>query len=351
MRIKIAIFITIFFGFNNTVFSVDYYKYYLNTSKAELYILEFNYKEALSSYEKAFSEVDIPWAIDYHNACIASILCKEFDKTYTYLYSLLEKGLPKSYYIENYDSLIKDQKKWITLKSNLDSELKRINEKKRTDIKEELKSRIDLDQYYRKQMNVSEVEYIDSFKYVVVDNMSYYLELIDSFGVPDENLMNIKDPRDVSPVAGLLILHFLQQQMMCAKHKPDYIPSYMEDRPDVYSKAICYCNNNSIIDYPLISILRKAVLNGEMRICTLSSLYSYILSDIKSPKFFSKYSSEGTFLWTFSEEQDKLLMDLYNKILDKKRQVNEKIYEQFLLGWQTIDFPENFIKHPEWYKF
>ncbi len=76
---------------NNTV------SYYINIYKAELCLMDSNFGKALQYYEEAFKNIDIPWATDYHNACLASVFSGEHDKTFDYLDKLLEKGIHEEY--------------------------------------------------------------------------------------------------------------------------------------------------------------------------------------------------------------------------------------------------------------
>ena len=68
------------------------YKYYQLVNKAELSVIDSNFKKALQLFEKAFVYKQSPFAVDIYNAAVCAMMLKDYRKTSTYLTKVFEKG-------------------------------------------------------------------------------------------------------------------------------------------------------------------------------------------------------------------------------------------------------------------
>ncbi len=86
--------------FIQIAFSQDYtLDYFPHVNKAESFLVDGNYEDALSEYEVAFKLKG--FGNDYYNASICSVLSNHFELATKYLLKLADKGLTISYLKKN----------------------------------------------------------------------------------------------------------------------------------------------------------------------------------------------------------------------------------------------------------
>lgn len=179
----------------NDNFIKNYYPY---INKAEMFIVNSNFKEAYLHYEKAFKNVHLPFVKDIHNALVCSIKLKLKKKPYTYLKKMANKGLPfenlkNNGYIKLYIEKNNLQKFYI----------KNYKDKRNNDLVLKLEALLNSDQALRKLPNIPKEQLWrqDSI------NAKNLIDLFSIYGFPNEEEIGYKGILPKEELYSLIIIH------------------------------------------------------------------------------------------------------------------------------------------------
>lgn len=163
------------------------YSNYIN--KAELFITENKFSDALVYYDSARFVKSIPFARDAYNAAVCAASIKNDDKCYFYLKVLIDKGVSlkhmQSVDLLNYFLKTKKGKQLIDYTKHNDA---RYNKRLRSII-DSLEA---ADQFFRSKEG-KYVVYIDTIKKIDASNAFFLVKFIEKYGFPSEEMIGIKD--------------------------------------------------------------------------------------------------------------------------------------------------------------
>lgn len=217
---------------------INYVKnYYPYTHKAELALIDSNYKESLQYYQKAFHNVKGGFAKDYYNATVLAFLLKKEDIAFQYCDTLLAKGMGQS----SIDGILRnvtdwdDWEKWQgKLKARKKVKVKKFNLVYRKELEEIFK----LDQDVRKKGGI-EVYQTD------VKNAQRIKALIEQYGFPSEEVIGFEKVSDF------------------------FVPQYPYRIVLLHYMRLCKDDKKL---YSFVKMLKKAIKDGELHIHLGSSL-------------------------------------------------------------------------------
>lgn len=188
---------------------IDYrlsYHPYIN--KAELAIVDSNFKLALENYHRAFKMVEIGFGRDYHNAALCAIELGKFDDALQHLSKLAFKGVEKSYFVNNKDD-------YIELHNNgFEEFLDEYDELRKNSFDitvnyhligalGEMENR-DQEFRYDTKLNRDTIQIIDA------ENISKFIQLVNEYGFPSEEMLGLQSPFSNSSRYHLIIWHHLK---------------------------------------------------------------------------------------------------------------------------------------------
>ena len=179
-------------------------EYYRNIHRAELKIVDSLYGEALTIYERAFKGVAFPFANDYYNAAVCSILTKNFDRSFLYLDKLVAKGLTMSVFDSAVFDPLKNQKKWRHFIKSYPSKRKKHLKSINRELRQEFELMKEQDQYFRKKEGTYEV-YRDTISKIDSANAAKFLKIVEKYGFPDEQMIGIDNIYSIMPYDIVLI--------------------------------------------------------------------------------------------------------------------------------------------------
>ena len=179
----------------NDNFIKNYYPY---INKAEISIIDSNFKEAYINYEKAFKNVQSPFVKDIHNALICSIKLRYKESIYIHLKQMANKGLP-------FENLIKNNylKNYIQGNNLRKFYIQNYKDKKNNDLILKLETLLNSDQIIRKLPNVTKKQ-IWSQDSINAKNL---LDLFSIYGFPNEEEIGYKGVLPNEDLYSLIIIH------------------------------------------------------------------------------------------------------------------------------------------------
>ncbi|MEI7596236.1 MAG: hypothetical protein WCK02_10850 [Bacteroidota bacterium] len=197
---------------SSALYSQNYLRYYKNTNKAEVKIVEAQYDSALFYYDKAFASVDIKYIKDLYNAAICASYTGKTSIGIQYITTILSKGISYKLIKNRAFSPLKTDKSWSIMMKNR----KMLVEKGRRNWNYKLKAELDsiykLDQKFRKKAGSYKV-YRDTINALDNVNMRIMNGIISEFGYPDENIIGIKRLIDMyMPDYYIIIRHYYQKK-------------------------------------------------------------------------------------------------------------------------------------------
>jgi hypothetical protein len=202
---------------------VDYtVSYHPSINKAELSIVDGDYKKALSLYELAFKKVPTSFAKDFFNATICAIKIKQYKSAFKYCDSLMAKGVNKNFFSEN-NSLhpLRETKKWRKYIEQFDNKYVRFNSIKDTSLKNLFSKMEQQDQEFRKKPG-SYVAYRDTIEKIDSLNIAILKSVIANNGFPNENMVPVKDPTFTTLPANIVFHHHCQSMSKDRKGKYNF---------------------------------------------------------------------------------------------------------------------------------
>lgn len=184
-------------------------KYYYLVNKAELLIIDGNYKAANRTYNVAFKQVEKPFARDYWNALICSNKINTKRKSFRLIKKLALKGFEiKNFNTESFANF-KNKRLWKKVEKKYDKWLDLHNRAIDTDLKEKMYSLQYSDQNirYRYEIYKDSIRKVDSF---IIKEL---IEIFDKKGIIDENDIGINNPNTYLPHYTLIRHHVLSYLM------------------------------------------------------------------------------------------------------------------------------------------
>lgn len=230
--------------------SKQWKSYYAYVDTAELCIVDSSYAKSLAYYQKAFGIIPVPYGKDYYNAALCANKSKKFDEAITFIQKLTEKGLDTSYFAHNkFLTELRETNQWKKYLDSYSVYHKKSLEKQNSKLQKEYEKLRDKDQFYAK--NKYTPGYLDSSFIGAYRVTLQFLELVNQYGFPDENLMGLTE-LPYSSESGLIPTHFFQLKGQFNA------PKFAEQR------AACLKNNIDFNRLNLDSILLKAVYEGKL---------------------------------------------------------------------------------------
>jgi hypothetical protein len=225
--------------------------YYALVDTAEINIVDSVYQKALSYYNKAFNIVEIPYGKDLYNAALCASKIGDYTKTTDLLNHLVEKGIAKVYFEDNdYFMEYRKSQSWKDFVDNYNIQRNKYNANINSHLKDKFKNMLDRDQYYtvrKYNTGYGDSCFIENYKQI-----KDFIEIINKYGFPDENLIGLTT-LPFENIYGLIIIHFFQNK--------DYFnhPRFFNDekRNEYINKGIDFNSIN------LDSILKVAVFQGK----------------------------------------------------------------------------------------
>lgn len=184
----------------------DYTKaYYPLVNKAELSILNRDYKAALEHYEQAFKAVPTPFARDYYNAAVCAMLLKNKKQSLAYLQHLATKGVSIDYLAAQpvFDSL-QTTRQWKKFRKKYPKYRKKYEDQFNLDLRADLDELYARDQYFRQAAGGLRV-YADTLQKIEAANVKRLLQWVDKYGYPGESLIGVGDTLEQLPRFSVVI--------------------------------------------------------------------------------------------------------------------------------------------------
>lgn len=190
MRFVILTFINLIAACSNCILGQSNYIAYSNyINKAELYITENKFSDALVYYDSTLSVKDIPFARDAYNAAVCAAMVKNDKKCYSYLKVLIDKGVSLKH-IQSVDVLN------CFLKTKKGKQLTDYTKHNDVHYNKRLRFIIDsletADQFFRSKEG-KYVVYMDTIKKIDASNAFFLVKFIEKYGFPSEEMIGIKD--------------------------------------------------------------------------------------------------------------------------------------------------------------
>jgi hypothetical protein len=237
-------------------------EYYANIDTAEVAIVDSIYPKALFYFEKAFKLVDHPFAKDYYNAALCANFLRNFKDATHFMCRLVEKGLDFTYFSENpFFNVLRNSNEWEQFTAAYGKYRKEADKKINTRIKSELDIMLKRDQFYNNKR--FDKGYKDSVFIITYRNAKRFIDITNKYGFPDENKIGIKWLPYNAPYY-LILVHYLQIKTKFNS------PKFVEE------KNICLKKGLDFNKLDVLSVLRKAVLEGKYHPNAYAGLFSAI---------------------------------------------------------------------------
>ena len=231
----------------------DLEPYYYLINKAERYIVEKKFEEALPIYEKAFKNYDSPRGNDYYNAALTALYAGKENRAFKFLLETVKRGYTLDF-INNpvVNQLITDKNKWILFNEKCDSLQIIYKKESSTPIVKELRTMQDEEQVFT--FNI----YSDSslqlkLDSLYLDNMVRIVELVQKDSLPLVECFNMNSRTLQSILPFIIIRHYFGMYNR-ALHYPD------EHKDKLYEQVINY---NPIVEKNLLKLIREGKLSPE----------------------------------------------------------------------------------------
>lgn len=237
------------------------------TNKAELSIVDSNYTKALKYYDKAFKNLEYPFARDYYNALLCATFTQENDVAFGYLEKLLYKGIEIEYFTDNkyLEPLHKDER-WQVFIDTYPERMEKIQKGFNLELRQELETMVYNDQHADRKIIIDTVNNYTAFDSTVHANIKRFIEIVNEYGFPTEEMIGIDKPFKC-PFHTVILTHYyqildvnknfkipmidtlLKKNILNGKfsiyHFMDILPSR---KNDIYGKYSVYQIDNNIIE-------------------------------------------------------------------------------------------------------
>lgn len=161
--------------------------YYPSINKAELFVVEGNYKDAFDNYQKAFAAVPRGFMKDYFNAAVCATYLGDASNTYKYLLDVAKKGISLDFVKDETAFMgIQQDANWREFEKQYLAKKREFDQKINKNVKDKLIKIVDRDQWFR--MRDTQV-FADTIKKIDNQNASELDYIFDRYGFPDEDMI------------------------------------------------------------------------------------------------------------------------------------------------------------------
>ncbi|MDD5569528.1 MAG: hypothetical protein PHD97_00055 [Bacteroidales bacterium] len=323
----------------------DYTKvYYPFTNKAELNIIENNYKKALRKYKKAFDNAPHAFARDLYNATLCAIRVNKLDFAYKCMDSLISKGLNIDFFEINneFDTLKKDYR-WEKFKSDYPIYKKIADKRINKQLSIMFRKMEDDDQKFRYDYET----FGDTIKKIDSMNMKIFLDIIDKYDFPCEEIIGINSSLGKYNESFYIVLHHNCQKFSLPGNEKLFnlknilIKAIKDGKYDKYTAAyLLILQNDSTIkigDVGITQIINKAIPDSE------NKYYIQKYLSKKQKKEYDVYRA-GIGLETLNDFYKKLIFFHINKnhspfkfyVKYDKWVFNNELYSKFIKSFVEL---------------
>ena len=197
----------------STVFTSVYYP---NINKAELAIIQQDYRLALTHYKSAFESVKSGFARDYRNAILCAIQTKDNAFAFAYLEKVIMKRMDRSFFADTAFAPLMEKKAWRELMNSYDALYAKSAEGISSKLLQELIHMEERDQFFRVQEGSYEV-FGDTIAKIDVENVTRFQQLVNIYGFPSEDLIGAYMFEQNAPYN--IILHHQAQTLSNTMYK------------------------------------------------------------------------------------------------------------------------------------
>jgi hypothetical protein len=173
-------------GIASVAQSVNYltdYHPYIN--KAESFLIEYDYANALVYYDSAFVNVERGFMKDYFNAAVCATYLGEADQTFAYLLKVASKGISLDFVKgEVAFSSIQQTSKWRDFELKYLGERRKFKEQLDTTYQKEINTIVARDRWFRKK---NAETFADTIAIIDLQNAFWLRDLIEEKGFPGED--------------------------------------------------------------------------------------------------------------------------------------------------------------------
>jgi hypothetical protein len=188
----------------------DYIKYHLKIREAENLIIKNNLEDAVLTYDTAFKMIPIPFGRDYYNASVCNVKTKKTQRAFELLSKLASKGFAFKYIETSVFKPLKKEIRWVSFTKHYQKELNIFQNNLNQRFVKEINDLALKDQFFRAKSG-SYKKYGDTIRKIDHLNMIKILSIIDSCGLPTEEMIGIKNKFDDQGY-DIVILHYCQQR-------------------------------------------------------------------------------------------------------------------------------------------
>lgn len=184
-RILFIIGLLFFSNFLNAQ-SVNYLTaYYPHINKAEAFLVESNYYDALLHYDSAFVNVERGFMKDYFNAAVCATYLGDADKTFSLLLKVGSKGISLDFIkSEIAFSSIQQAEEWREFELKYLEERRKFEEKLNTTFQKEINTIVARDRWFRDK---NATTFADTIATIDIQNALWLSDLIEKKGFPGED--------------------------------------------------------------------------------------------------------------------------------------------------------------------
>ncbi len=247
------IFILFFIIHNISVLSQNYLLYQKQITKAENFILDSNYNDAVNLYDSLFKSYDFVFVENCYTACQTAVYIKNFDKALYFYEKGIMQGLTKEMFYK--DSILKEltkQKGWDEINYDLlrNSYIKKID----LNVKNKIIELSELDQKYRNKYDrniftkmIYHLKWKKVLKYIVEDEI---IPIIKTYHYPGEKAIGIFETSSIvgASLTTNILLHyfsFLKNDSLNKILLNEIDSGYL--KPQEYIWFLDYQDNNNYI--------------------------------------------------------------------------------------------------------
>lgn len=171
---------------------VNYIKsYHPSINKAELSVVDANYKEALENYQKAFAAVPRGFMKDYFNAAVCATYLGDATNTYKYLLEVASKGISLDFIKDEAAFIgIQQDPNWRNFEKEYLAKKREFDQKINKGLKDKLAKIVERDQWFR----VRDAQaFADTIVKIDRQNASELDYIFDRYGFPSEDAIGCGD--------------------------------------------------------------------------------------------------------------------------------------------------------------
>lgn len=190
--------------------SQNYIAYHKTINKAELKVVESDFKKSLEYYQIAFNSVNKPFNKDLYNASLCAVKSGNDSIANMLIRQMILKGTRLKYFKNKSFKRFRKSKFWKQLKQDENRLLEIANQNINKKLFSQLKNLDESDQAIRKRRFGYPMS--DTIRKVDSINMIKLIRIFDEFGYPDENVLGVKNPKYYYSPQMIVLRHFYQGQ-------------------------------------------------------------------------------------------------------------------------------------------